>query len=82
MRKNAEMTEMEKKMYAARGHEVEVHLDDSIFKDNICCGKCVCYTPYYDNTPEISSIDIKHPSYPTGLYEFYENDIVDIIILD
>ena len=49
------ITEMEKQMYYAIGHQVEVKLKDG----NICNGFCSGYTGSVDNEPEPAEIDIK-----------------------
>lgn len=71
-----EITEMHKKMRAARGCEVELHLVGG-FKTIV--GKCVGYTQPLDNDPEIASIDIKVPGI-SCIYEITENEIETLII--
>lgn len=48
-----EITEMQKKMYAACGHKVKVHLHSI---DSPVVGKCINYTQPLDNDPEIASL--------------------------
>ncbi len=59
-----ETTEMQKKMSAACGHEVELRLVAG-YKPVI--GKCINFTKPLDNEPEVASIDIAVPS------EYHEN---------
>lgn len=73
-----EMTEMHKKMRAARGHEVELQLFGG-FKPLV--GKCVGYTQPLDNDPEVASIDIKVQDMPS-IYEITENEIESLTIKD
>lgn len=70
------MTEMQEKMYAARGHEVELHLVGG-YKPLI--GKCTGFTNPLDNEPEVASIDIRVPGYPS-IYEITEDEIEALII--
>ncbi len=74
----AAMTEMQKKMYAACGHEVEIRLADG-FKPVV--GKCINYTKPLDNDPEVASIDIRVPGY-TSVYEITEDEIETLTLLD
>lgn len=71
-----EMTEMQKKMYAAVGREVELHLYGG-YKPVI--GKCINYTKPLDNDPEVASIDIQVPGF-TSLYEITEDEIETLTI--
>lgn len=72
----AEMTEMQKKMYAACGHEVEIYLAGG-FKPVV--GKCINYTKPLDNDPEVASIDIKVPGF-SSIYEITEGEIETLVI--
>ncbi len=72
------MTEMQKKMYAALGHEVELHLAGG-YKPVI--GKCINYTKPLDNDPEVASIDIEVPGF-SSIYEITEDEIETITVKD
>ncbi len=78
-----EMTEMQRKMDAACGHQVEVRLVEG---RKTFIGRCINYTPPYDNEPEVASMDIAVPSKyaDTGrqIYEIFEDEIENIIIKD
>ena len=84
-----EITEMQRKMYAACGHEVEVRLvggfrpiDDKRIKfTNPLVGKCVNFTKPLDNDPEVASFDIKVPGF-SSIYEIIEDEIETLIIKD
>lgn len=71
------MTEMQKKMYDACGHEVELHLVGG-YKPLI--GKCTSFTNPLDNDPEVASIDIRVPGF-SCIYEITEDEIETITIL-
>lgn len=73
-----ETTEMQKKMYAACGHNVEIHIIES-FKPFV--GKCINFTSPLDNDPEVASVDIQVPGY-SCIYEITEDEIETIIVLD
>ena len=73
-----EITEMQRKMDAAFGHEVEVHLIGG-FKPIV--GKCVNFTKPLDNDPEVASFDIKVPGF-SSIYEIIEDEIETLIIKD
>lgn len=77
------MTEMQKRMYAACGHKVEVHLQDT---QRPVVGKCINYTKPLDNDPEIASFDIAVPSefYGDGyrIIEITEAEIETITLLE
>ena len=73
-----EITEMQKQMYAACGHKVEIHLVGG-FKP--CIGECINYTKPLDNDPEVASIDIRVPGY-SSIYEITEDEIETITLLD
>lgn len=72
------MTEMQEKMYAARGHKVELHLIGG-YKPLI--GKCTGFTNPLDNDPEVASIDVRVPGY-SSIYEITEDEIETITVLD
>ena len=72
------MTEMQKQMYAACGHKVEIHLVGG-FKP--CIGECINYTKPLDNDPEVASIDIRVPGY-SSTYEITEDEIETLTLLD
>ena len=73
-----EITEMQRKMYAACGHEVEVRLVGG-YKPIV--GKCVNFTKPLDNDPEVASFDIKVPGF-SSIYEIIEDEIETLIIKD
>ncbi len=77
------ITEMQKKMDAACGHNVEVHLYDT---EKPVVGKCINYTRPLDNDPEIASFDIAVPNQyaDTGrsLIEITEAEIESLTILE
>lgn len=58
------ITEMQRKMNAACGHQVEVRL---IGVEKPVAGKCINFTNPLDNDPEVASFDIAVPS------EYHEN---------
>ena len=66
-----EVTEMQKRMDAACGHTVEVHLYDT---EMPVVGKCINYTKPLDNDPEVAAIEVKVPGMPS-LYEITESEI-------
>ena len=70
------MTEMQKKMYTAVGHEVEVKLKG---ESRRFIGKCTGYTQPLDNDPEIATLDMRVDG-AQFLYEFTEDEIEEIII--
>ncbi len=77
-RKNSnKMSDMQKQMYIACGHNVEVHL---VGGDKPIIGKCIGYTQPLDNDPEVASIDIRVPGI-TSIYEITEKEIESITIL-
>ena len=72
------ITDMQRKMEAAFGHRVTVLLK----RGNKCfTGKCVCFTPPWDNDPEVASIDID-TGISTSVTELMEDEIESITILD
>ena len=71
------ITEMEKQMYYAIGHQVEVKLKDG----NICNGFCSGYTSSIDNEPEPAEIDINKEGY-SGLTCITEPEIDKITIIE
>lgn len=71
------ITEMEKQMYYAIGHQVEVKMKNG----DICSGLCFGYTSSIDNEPEPAEIDIKRESY-SGLTCITEPEIDKITIID
>lgn len=72
----SKMTDLQKKMYAACGHEVEVHI---VGGNMPFIGKCINFTQPLDNEPEVASIDIRVPG-RSSLYEITEGEIESIII--
>lgn len=78
-----EMTELQKKMYEACGHNVEIHLTRG-YKPVI--GKCINYTSPLDNDPEVASMDIAVPSqyHENGrrIVEIIEDEIETLAVLD
>lgn len=72
------MTEMQKQMYAACDHKVEIRLVGGL---KPCIGECINYTKPLDNDPEVASIDIRVPGYPS-IYEITEDEIETIVLLD
>lgn len=70
------ITELQKKMHNAVGHEVEVTITGSVKK---FIGKCVGFTQPLDNEPEIASIGIKVEGH-SCIYEIMENEIEELII--
>ena len=66
-----EITEMQRKMDAAFGHQVEVHL---IGEKKPVVGKCINFTKPLDNDPEFASFDIAVPHKS----EFSDYHIVEI----
>ncbi len=77
------LSEMQKKMHLAVGHEVEVRIVGGY---KACVGRCINYTQPLDNDPEVASIDIAVPNRfsDTGrsVYEIIEDEIESITILD
>ena len=73
-----EMTEMQKQMYAACGHKVELHIVGG-YKPLI--GKCINFTKPLDNDPEVASIDIRVPG-RSSIYEIIEDEIETLNVLD
>ncbi len=73
-----EITEMQRKMYEACGHEVEIHFSDG---DKPIIGKCINYTKPLDNDPEVASMDIKVQGL-SYIYEIFEEEIKTLIIKD
>lgn len=72
------ITDMQRKMEAAFGHRVTVLLKHG---NKSFAGKCVCFTPSWDNDPEAASIDIDM-GIPTSVTELMEDEIESITILD
>ena len=74
------ITEMQKKMYYSRGHNVKVGL---VGTNKALIGKCVYFTQPLDNDPEMASIDvIVKESGKEVLYELFEEDIESIETVD
>ena len=71
-----EMTEMQKRMYEAVGHVVEIKLKDD---QRRFIGKCTGYTKPLDNEPEIATMDLRVEGVQF-IYEFAEAEIENIII--
>ncbi len=77
-----EVTELQRRMENAQGHEVEVHLNcESIFKNNCVVGRCIGFTKPIDNEPEVATMDIKVAGY-SCIYEIEEGKIKEIIMKD
>lgn len=72
------MTEMQRIMASAVGHNVEIHIIGG-FKP--CIGKCVGFTQPLDNEPEVASIVID-TGMRTSLTEIIEDEIESIKISD
>lgn len=72
------MTELQKQMVAAEGHNVEIAIVGGY---KLCVGKCVAFTQPLDNVPEVASIAIQVEGYD-GLYEIIEDEIETIKIID
>lgn len=73
-----EISEMQKQMYAAVGHDVEIHIVGGY---KTFTGKCINYMQPLDNEPEVASIDID-TGMVTSVTELLENEIDSIKILD
>lgn len=77
------ITEMQRKMDAACGHQVEVRL---IGVQKPVIGKCINFTQPLDNDPEIASFDIAVPNpYADkghSIVEITEEEIEELIIKD
>ena len=78
-----EITQMQRKMESAFGHNVEVHLFGC---DKPVIGKCINFIKPLDNDPEVASFDIAvpNPYADTGrsLIEITEAEIETLIIKD
>ena len=72
------ITEMQKAMMAAVGHEIEVELKPS---GNVLKGRCTNYTQPLDNEPEVASIDIIIPGY-SSIIGIDEEEIFRLSVLD
>ncbi len=74
---------MERQMYDARGHVVNIVTRSG----DVFSGKCTEFTSHLDNEPEVASITLKNPNkngkpFVGGLIEFEEPEIKEIKRLD
>lgn len=71
------MTELTKTMEKCIGHQIRVEL----LNGNIFEGKCVTFSPPFDNESDIAEFDLKRIGYD-GLLTIAENEIKEITIID
>ncbi|MEG2050899.1 MAG: hypothetical protein RR012_01215 [Oscillospiraceae bacterium] len=72
------MTELQKQMSSAEGHNVEINVVGG-YKP--CIGKCTAFTQPLDNEPEVAAISVQVEGY-NGLYEITEDEIETLKIID
>ena len=76
------ITDLQKQMIDAVGHEVSVHMKNgSETLYNPFTGKCVAFTQAIDNIPEVDSICIQMEN-ASCIYELMGPDIMKIEIND
>lgn len=71
------MTELTKTMERCIGHQIRVELLNS----DVFEGKCVTFSPPFDNESDIAEFDLKRIGYD-GLLTIAENEIEKITIID
>ena len=71
------MIELTKTRERCIGHQIRVELLNS----DVFEGKCVTFSPPFDNEPEIAEFDLKRAGFD-GLLTIAENEIKEITIID
>ena len=73
------ISEMQKKMLEAVGHNVEIKIYGGY---KLLKGKCRHFTQPLDNEPEVASIDIEVAGITSSLYEVTEDEIEELKVVD